>query len=62
MLIKRQIPRSSHCATVGTSPTRNLEVAGLIPGLAQWVKDPAFCELWCRSQMKLGFGVAVAAA
>ena len=32
---------------------------GLIPGLAQWVK-----ELWCRSQMQLGSGevVAVAAA
>ena len=22
------------------NPTRNLEVAGLIPGLPQWVKDP----------------------
>ena len=25
-----------------TNPTRNQEVAGLIPGLAQCVKDPAF--------------------
>ena len=24
-----------------TNPTRNREVAGLVPALAQWVKDPA---------------------
>ena len=42
------------------NPTRNHEVVGLIPGLAQWVKDCR--ELWCRSHTQLGSGVAMAVA
>ena len=32
--------RSSRCGAAETNPTRNHEVWGLIPSLAQWVKDP----------------------
>ena len=31
-----------------TNPTRNHKVAGLILGLAQWVKDLELWWLWCR--------------
>ena len=33
--------RDSRRGTVETNLTRNQEVSGLIPGLDQWVKDPA---------------------
>ena len=33
--------QSSRYGAVEANPTRNHEVPGLIPGLAQWVEDPA---------------------
>ena len=38
---KKKNYRSSHRGSVETNQTRNHEVVGLIPGLAQWVKDLA---------------------
>ena len=39
-MVKNPWPGSSRHGTVETNPTRNREVEGLIPDLAQWVKDP----------------------
>ena len=36
----KNIPQSSHHGTSEINPTKIHEVVGLIPGLAQWVKDP----------------------
>ena len=44
------------------NPTRNHEVAGLIPGLAHGLRLRRCREMWCRSQTRLGSCVAVALA
>jgi len=56
----KECPGSSHHGTAETNPTRNHEVAGSIPDLAQWVQDWCCLELWCRSQMQFGSGIAEA--
>ena len=41
VILKRQKERSSRRGAEETNPTRNHEVVGLIPALAQWVNDLA---------------------
>ena len=57
---KKAIYWSSRHDEVKTNLTRNHDVAGSIPDLAQWVRIWHCHELWYRSQTQLGSDVAVA--
>ena len=66
---KRVFLWSSRCGSVVTNPISIHEVAGLIPGLAQWIKgssvamscgvgcrhglDPLLLWLWCSQELQL---------
>ena len=47
-LLKKKFTRNSHRGAVETNLTRNHEIAGSIPDLAQRVKDPVLLWLWFR--------------
>ena len=41
-------------------PTNIHADLGSVPGLSDWVNDPACRKLWCMSQMQFRSGIAMA--
>ena len=60
MFFFKKVIWSFHHGSAETNPTSIHESASLAPGLAQWIKDLAVRELWCRSQMQLRSCIVVA--
>ena len=58
--IIKTFSRSSHCGAAETNPTRNHEVVGSILASLSGLRIWRCPKLWCRSQMQLGSGGAVA--
>ena len=59
--VRIQVPGGSHYGAAEMNLTRNHEVEGSIPGFVQWLSGlriRRYCELWYRSQMWLGPGIA----
>ena len=52
-IFKNYIPRSSCCGTTGLVVSWEHWDTGLIPSLAQWIKDPGLLQLQLRLQLWL---------